>query len=511
MVPSRLAGAAHPVVYEINTLPWLAGLSHSHDATVDLSCVPTEVWDDLGSLGVDAIWLMGVWERSPAGMAIAMTDEGLVAGFRKALPDFRDEDVVGSPYCIRRYDVDQRLGGRVGLAVARAVLAERGIGLLLDFVPNHLAPDHPWTTEHPEYFVGGSADDLSADPASFLEVGGSVLARGRDPYFPAWPDVVQLDAFSGALRDAVVDTLLDIADQCDGVRCDMAMLMLNDVFEQTWGVRVGPAPPWEYWTHVIGAVHQRHPDFRFIAEAYWDREWDLQQVGFDFCYDKRLYDRLLHDAPESVRLHLCAEIGYQNGLVRFIENHDEPRIAGLVPRRKNKAMAVAALTQTGARLIHDGQLVGRRVHLPVFLGRFPEEPEDVELEAFYRDLLGALADPTFHSGCWQPCDRWGWPDNPSWRNLVAWSWADDSSTRWIVAVNLADVISTGRIATRREGLRGRHWTLTDPTTGAVFDRAGDDLVDGFFVQLDPWHWHLWRVAERDGAGLNSSAHEEKTT
>ena len=107
---------------------------------------------------------MGVWERSPAGIAIALEDEGLAASFRRALPDVGPGDVVGSPYCVRRYSVNAHLGGEEGLAAARAALAGRGLSLVLDFVPNHVAPDHPWTEEHPEYFVRGSAEDLRARP-----------------------------------------------------------------------------------------------------------------------------------------------------------------------------------------------------------------------------------------------------------------------------------------------------------------------------------------------------------
>src|SRR6185312_358428 len=290
---SRWASAPYPYLYEINTWPWLHQLSVEAGRPVDLSTVPDERWAALADSGFDAVWLMGVWSRSAAGSAIALNDEELVESFRAVLPDYRPDDVVGSPYCVADYQVDPRLGGRDGLARARAALARHGLGLVLDFVPNHVAPDHPWTRTDPELFVRGTTQELVDSPESFVEVDGSVLARGRDPYFPAWPDVVQLDAFAPALRTAAVDTLRDIAEQCDGVRCDMAMLMMNAVFAGTWGSRVGTPPAQDYWQVVIPAVRETHPGFRFIAEAYWDLEWALQQQGFDFCYDKRLYDRLV--------------------------------------------------------------------------------------------------------------------------------------------------------------------------------------------------------------------------
>jgi len=241
----------YPTIYEINTWVWLAELSAKAGRSVDLGSVPSAEWDSIAAYGFDAVWLMGVWERSPAGISIANRNQSLLADFRRALPDFRPEDNVGSPYCIRGYVIDQHLGGRAGLAQARQELARRNVRLLLDFVPNHVAPDHPWAREHPEYFVHGTTQDLQSDPSSYIQINQVIYACGKDPYFPAWPDVLQLNAFEFGLRKAVAETLLDIASQCDGVRCDMAMLLLNSVFERTWGSRAGSTPPTEYWVDVI--------------------------------------------------------------------------------------------------------------------------------------------------------------------------------------------------------------------------------------------------------------------
>src|SRR4051812_11015740 len=264
---------ARPTIYEINTAVWLGGRP--------LSGVTAAEWDALAALEVDAVWLMGVWRRSPAGLAIALDDPGLTAGFRATLADLEPADVIGSPYCVRDYVVDERFGGPPALAEARAQLAARGLGLVLDYVPNHVAPDHPWVTERPACFVRGSEEDLARDPGAFLRTPGGIMARGRDPYFPPWADVVQLDAFSPELREAVAGLLTGVGEQCDGLRCDMAMLMTNRVFARTWGERVGPAPADEFWPPLIARVMEAHPGFTFIAEAYWDMEWALQQQGFD--------------------------------------------------------------------------------------------------------------------------------------------------------------------------------------------------------------------------------------
>ncbi|MCG3191092.1 MAG: Alpha-1,4-glucan:maltose-1-phosphate maltosyltransferase [Thermoanaerobaculia bacterium] len=483
----------YPTIYEINTWVWLTGLSAELGVTVTLGSVPQEEWDRLARRGFDAVWLMGVWERSPAGIAIANGDPGLRADFRTALPDYTDPDNVGSPYCVRRYVADQRLGGPEGLAAARQELARRGIRLILDFVPNHVAPDHPWVSEHPEYFVEGTEDDARNAPSSFLALSGRVFACGRDPYFPAWPDVLQLNAFSPGLRDAASETLVSIARQCDGVRCDMAMLFLTSVFGHTWGGHVRDWPAEEYWRGRIRSARETNGDFLFIAEAYWDLEWDLQQAGFDFCYDKRLYDRLEHGDAESVKLHLCADLGYQARLLRFLENHDEPRAAALLSPERERAAALATYTLPGARLFHQGQFEGAKVKLPVFLGRRPKEPVQAELLEFYERLLRAIDAPVFRSGEWSLCERRGWPDNPSYLNIVAWCFREEGDRRLII-VNLSGQASSAMVQVPWEDLGGADWFLTDSLSTQSYQRSGDDLREGrLFVDLGPWGSHFFRL------------------
>jgi hypothetical protein len=437
---------------------------------------------------------MGVWERSPEGLAIAHRDDALQDSFRSALPDMTSEDVVGSPYCVRRYVADARLGGAAGLAAARGELARRGLRLILDYVPNHVAPDHPAVLRHPDWFVVGTPRERAAEPDAWFEIGGRIVAHGRDPYFPPWPDVVQINAFHPQVREATAEVLGDILDQCDGVRCDMAMLITNDVFGKTWSEYAGAAPADEFWPAVIQRLRQRHPDAVLIAEAYWDMEWTLQQQGFDFCYDKRLYDRLVHEDAGAVRMHLGSEYTYQQRLVRFIENHDEPRATAALHGGRDRAAAVAVATLPGATLWHDGQLEGRRVHLPVFLARYPDEPADDDLRRFYQRLVGAAGD--VRRGSWTVLDVRGWPDNPTHRDLLAWAWHDELPHH-LVAVNLAGHGSQGRVVAPWDTLRGREWRLTDLLDGRVFDRHGDELAgDGLYVDLAPWGAHIFALEPR---------------
>ncbi|MGE5253800.1 MAG: alpha-amylase family glycosyl hydrolase [Planctomycetaceae bacterium] len=481
-----------PVIYEINTWVWLHELGLRYQRPIDLGNVPPEIWDSLASLKIDAVWFMGVWERSPEGIRISLQNRNLVGDFQRALPDFTEKDNVGSPYCVRQYKVDPDLGGPGGLATAREKLAGRGIRLILDFVPNHVATDHPWVFEHPEYFIRGEAEDLQRDPVSFAEAGGRIFACGKDPYFPAWQDVLQVNAFHPGLRQAALSTLLGIAAQCDGVRCDMAMLLMNKVFACTWGGRAGNRPKRDYWPEVIPEVRREFPLFLFLAEAYWDLEWELQQQGFDYCYDKRLYDRLEHESGESVRLHLCADLDFQNKLVRFIENHDEPRAAAAFASLKARAAAVTFATLPGAKLFHEGQLEGRKARLPVFLARRPSEPVDAELQSFYRNLLGLIHQSLFQEGEWSLCHRSGWPDNQSHWNLVAWCWRREEE-RALIIVNLSGGSSQARVQLPWSELAGRKWRLFDEFTREFFERDGGEMLSpGLFVGLPPWGFHFFR-------------------
>jgi hypothetical protein len=487
----------HPVLYEINTWVWLSELSAREGRHVTLSSVPEAEWNAIGALGIDAVWFMGVWQRSEAGRQVTAASPSLVAACRRLLPDLADSDIVGSAYCVRDYRVDPHLGGDAGLAAARHELARRGVSLVLDFVPNHVAPDHEWTSTRPELLVRGSEDDLARAPDAFRRGGDRVFACGRDPCFPAWQDVVQVNAFEPSLRAEYKQLLARIAGQCDGVRCDMAMLVMNDVFGRTWGERPGPPPDEEFWPAIIGSVRAHRPAFTFIAEAYWDLEWALQQHGFDYCYDKRLYDRLLA-APESdVRGHLHAERGYQARLLRVIENHDELRALEAFGTDRERAAAALVSSLPGAKLYHEGQFEGRRAQVPVFLGRRPAEAVDGAMQRFYTRLLRATHGDVFHYGEWALCETTGWPDNDSHRWVVATAWWRGGA-RHLTVVNLSPWPAQARVRLPWDS-HGQAWRLTDPISGQTLDRNGDELAgQGLFVDLAPWAHHVLSVAHGTG-------------
>ena len=191
---------------------------------------------------------------------------------------------------------------------------------------------------------------------------------------------------------------------------------------------------------------------------------------------------------------ICAPTSpYQNKLLRFIENHDEQRAATAFTPPKERAAAVTTFTLPGARLFHEGQFEGRKVRLPVFLGRRPEEPIDNELQDFYTKLLRAINSPVFREGGWNLCERTGWPDNRSYETVVAWAWNKDGD-RYLIVVNLTDSPAQALIKVGFDDLGGNQWRLTDLLSGATYERDGDGMLSpGLYVDLPAWSYHFLQL------------------
>jgi hypothetical protein len=480
------------LIFEINTWIWLNELSRKYEEKITLANIPETEWDELAGIGFDAIWLMGVWERSPAGLAIVLQHEGIMKDLREALPDLNEEDIIGSPYCISDYHVDELIGGDEGLAIARKELSHRDLKLILDFVPNHVAPDHPWTFAHPGYFFRGTEEELRKKPDEWYQAVKYIYAKARDPFYPPWPDVLQLNIFNDGLRESLSQTLISIAEKCDGIRCDMAMLLMNDIFAKTWAGKAGPAPEKDFWITVIPGIKKQFPDFIFIAEAYWDTEAAMIDQGFDFCYDKQYTDYLKENAEKSLE-HLTKMMPLQEKLLRFLENHDEPRAAQLFSFVRHKALALASLTLPGATLIHDGQLEGRTVKVPVFLSRRQDEPENALLKSFYLQLLKILRFDPVCNGKWSMCGISGWPDNRTCDNLLCWEWLCDHENLLII-VNLSDQASQAIVKSSYSYLPGRTYQLFDVISGVLYNRDGDEMNNpGLFVGLQEWGVHAFII------------------
>ena len=485
----------HPALYQVNTRVYLTELSESLGRPATLDDMPDAELDRLATMGFDWVWLLSVWQTGPAGQQVSRSNRDWRREFEETLPDLREEDIAGSGFAITSYTVHRDLGGETALARLRDRLRQRGLRFMLDFVPNHTALDHRWVEEHPEYYIAGSEIDLAQAPQDYARVkrtgGDRILAHGRDPYFPGWPDTLQLNYGNPDTRAAMIEELRKIAGQCDGVRCDMAMLVLPDVFERTWGV---PAEP--FWPRAIERVRTQVPSFRFMAEVYWDLEWTVLQQGFDYAYDKRLYDRLRAGQARPVREHFQAGLDYQSKLARFLENHDEPRAAVVFPPGVHEAAAIITYLSPGLRFFHQGQLDGRRKRISPHLVRAPREPVDETLQRFYENLLSVLHHPSISDGEWRLLDCVpAWDGNWTWDCCIAWCWQGSGGQRILIAVNYAANQSQCYVRLPWPDLAGRAVHLDDLLGATSYDRDGSDLISrGLYLDLPPWGRHVLAVS-----------------
>ena len=489
-----MSAPRYPALFQVNTRVRLSELSATLGRKATLDDIPDAEFDRLAGMGFDWVWFLSVWQTGPAAQAISRANPAWRREFEETLPDLTDADIAGSGFAIQRYTVHRDLGGDAALARLRARMAERGLKLMLDFVPNHMAPDHAWVDEHPDYFVHGDETDLTRSPQNYCRVetrnGPLLLAHGRDPYFDGWPDTLQLNYGNADLQRAMIGELERIAGQCDGVRCDMAMLVLPEVFERTWGIRGAP-----FWPKATEAVRRKHPHFEFMAEVYWDLEWTLQQQGFDATYDKRLYDRLVAGDARPVREHLLADIDFQDRLARFLENHDEPRAAATFAPEVHRAAAVITYSTPGLRFFHQGQFEGRRKRISPHLARGPVEPPDAGLEEFYGRLLAVLRKPVVRDGAWQALTcRAAWDGNESWDSFVVHSWRGSGGERILFAVNFAPHPSQCHVEVPFPELGNRSVRLVDALGSACYVRDGNELLGrGLYLDVPAWSHHAFDV------------------
>jgi len=494
-----------PLVYEIDTRPWLTELSARLGRATTLDKVPPEEIERIARLGFHAVWLMGVWTTGKEAIDAVRSQPGLLEGCRQVLPDFTPDDILGSPNAITAYQVSPQLGGPDGLALFRGRLAQHGLRLILGFVPNHTARDHRFVTERPEAYICGTGEDLAREPGSFFKsASGAIVAHGRDPFFPPWPDTAQINYAQSPGREAMKAELFSVAEQCDGIRCSMAMLVLPDIVERAWGGRLGANPIRKsFWKETLDELRQRYPNCLLLAQTYWDTEWRLQQEGFHFTCDRRLYERLLQNDFRGVRLHLQAERGFQERCARFTEYHEEARAITTFGPAKARSAAVATFFCPGLRLLHEGQLEGHRVKVPPQAGRRPLESEDIESALFYEKILGVLQDPIFQDGVFQQREVHS-PGSGDTANesLLALAWTQPSERRngphlgFLIVVNLGNFHAYGRVPLPVEVFSpGKVYEFYDRYDGKHYEREGQELAwPGLYVALEGHQAHIFEIS-----------------
>jgi hypothetical protein len=232
-----------------------------------------------------------------------------------------------------------------------------------------------------------------------------------------------------------------------------------------------------------------------MAEVYWDREWTMQQQGFDYAYDKRLYDRLREGHARPVREHFHAGLDYQNKLARFLENHDEPRATATFAPEVHEAAAVITYLSPGLRFFHQGQFEGRKKRISPHLVRAPEEPAVPQIQTFYARLLAALRHPAVRDGDWRLLEcAPAWDGNWTWDCFLAFAWRSPSEERLLVAVNYAANQSQCYVRLPFTDLSNQQWRLEDVLNDTGYERNGSELESrGLYLDLAPWRYHMFRL------------------
>lgn len=434
----------NPHILEINTRAWLSRLQEKHGRSFLLHEIPDQYWQIYKDRGFDAVWLMGVWKQSPKAAEIAKQHMGIRQQIAQSNPDFKEEDIMASPYAVYSYEVAEDLGGNESLRLLREKLNQKGIALFLDFVANHTAIDSPFVSSDPDLYIntGKTGPHVHKD-WFFQNEQGIWIAHGRDPYFAPWTDTAQLNYFNPKTRSFMLDTLLKIAAMCDGVRCDMAMLSLNKVQRDTWWEFIGgELPKEEFWSVSLEKVKEKYPEFTFIAEVYWGLEWEIQEMGFDYTYDKVLYDRLRFSNAEDIKGHLGAEHLFQMRSIRFTTNHDEEESLKAFGREKSLAASTIIATLPGARMIYLFQMMGRPSRMPIQYAK-ASFPEDEEIRDYYDKLLQIASKPAFHGGQWALTAVHAVNEEDlSYKNLLCWTWKQ-MNTAYTVLINYSAEPSRG--------------------------------------------------------------------
>ncbi|MHB1688394.1 MAG: alpha-amylase family glycosyl hydrolase [Ignavibacteriaceae bacterium] len=489
--------ATNPKLYEINTRVWIKQFGEQ----TKLSGIPTIYFENLVDKGINIIWLMGIWKTCDSIIEKSCFTPDLVSAYNKALSNWKKEDVIGSPYAIDEYIINPRLGTVDDLLKLKEKLNSLGLKLFLDFVPNHFNADTKYLKTNPEFFLNGDEEMFSKDPFTFFKSSfdeTKIFAHGRDPFFPVWEDTVQVNYSNEETRNFMTSILLGLSEVCDGVRCDMAMLELNNVFENTWlGVlnkQNYSKPKKEFWSEAISKVKAKNPGFIFLAEVYWDLEWQLQQNGFDYTYDKRLTDRLASKAVLDVKAHLNAEKSFQLKSVRFLENHDEERAVERFGMKESLAGSVLISTIQGMRFYYDGQFEGKKIKLPVQLGSKPVEKPNLFVKEYYDRLLSITKEKIFQEGNWQmlnalPVSH----DNFSFENIFTWQWQLQNETR-IIAINYSGNTSQCRLKFEVKSNQAEI-LLIDLLNKVEYIRSISEIKTiGLFIELKSYQSHIFKFS-----------------
>jgi glycosidase len=472
----------------------MIGEMRKHQPNITIDTIPLSYWTDLVAKGYDSVWLLGVWNNEPAVLKGHKMASQYIHEYRSVLPDVVEEDIIDSCFAINDYSLHPMLGNLDALANLKKTLNSLGLRLILDFVPNHFHCYSEYVYTRPDMFIAESEEYFKQHSIDYYTPLDSDyrVAHGRDPYTGSWSDTAQIDWSSHTAREVMSGILENIAQVCDGVRCDMAMLIVPHIFNKVWGkhMRVN------WWKNTIQNIKSSHPDFVFIAECYWNTKQQLLESGFDYAYDKELYDILVQQDTKKLSYYLKTNSAVNDSVI-FLENHDENRSASIFSYEALTSASTLQYTLPGLQLIQEGQQEGWQTSLPVQIGRRPQEKTNTVLYNHYKKLQSITNDPVFVLGDIEFFDPIQINDHtPSFQNLIMFKRTYKTKT-FIVIINFTPHNSKAFMPFTPE--------INEHLKTILFhDRLSDKeyayarsllLTHHLYIELKAWQSHIFEVIE----------------
>jgi glycosidase len=385
-----------------SSLVWLDQLSRKYAREVRrLDQVPDEELDRLASFGINALWLIGVWERSTASRRIKQ-----LAG---------NPDAAASAYAVHDYAIAAELGGEDAWRALSERAGARGIRLASDMVPNHMGIDSRWVMEHPEWFLQRQdcpypsytfdGPELSTDERVSVKIEDHYWSRsdaavvfrrvdkatgetrfiyhGNDGTSFPWNDTAQLDYLNPAAREAVIQAILAVARRFPIIRFDAAMTLAKRHIQRLWFPEPGSGGdipsraglgvtreqfdrllPQEFWRTVVDRVATEAPGTLLLAEAFWMMEgYFVRTLGMHRVYNSAFMVMLRDERNADYRKVLRDTLEFDPDIlqrwVNFVNNPDE-RTAVDQFGRGEKYFGVCTLmaTMPGLPMFGHGQVEG---------------------------------------------------------------------------------------------------------------------------------------------------------
>ena len=473
----------NPIVYEISIRPWLYELTIKYGRSITkLADIPTEELDFLADSGIDAIYLMGIWSLGEMGLNFDKSRD-----YSYVLPDWQEEDIIGSPFAITEYVCNPELGTDDDIQHFRWRINIRRIKLYLDFIPNHSAMDANQTTTDPDMYIRApkGREDISSRYAP------NGLAYGADDSHFAWEDVNQWNYFEPKTIDYMMDNLAKVLTYSDGVVCTQAYLQINDVFENTWKEELEyynyTKPDDEFWTFAINSAKEKFKNAVFIAEAYkLPHKNKLLELGFNYVIDEELRDKLIYSASDINNYINDKDSELWAKTVHFIENHDTEEFVQLVDGDYEKAKAAGIISATvgGMVFMNHGQWYGRKYKLDIHLRRAYGEEINYNVLNYYKKFLPILNNPAFKGQNYNFVET----DN---EDFVAYI-REEGDNHFLVVVNYSDTAKCGNVPIYN--IKGYKYSLLyEAFSDEEYVRNAEQIKSkGLQVCLKPWETQIFQ-------------------